>query len=316
MARKPKITEEALAKLGADRLANLLLAEAGRNRQVKRDLELALEAGKGTFGLVASIRKRLTVIGGSRAGLLGDKAQELLDELVRLKARIINDVAATAPDEALELLWQFIDLHGDIIERTYDRSGRVGAVFRDACGELGEIAKRAKPRREKFAEQVFARVIVNSYGVLDDLIKETAVGLGSDGLTALRKLLQASRDGRLAANKGRERPAAQHDHTLSSISLALRDVADCQGDVDAYMDAHSGRDPSNPAFAAEIAIRLVAADRAGEALAVLDAATPSECQTARNVDPRSASNLDPLDWMRRSSASACIRGVFSGARHV
>ena len=69
MARKPKITQEALAKLGADALAALLLAEGARNRQLKRDLELALEAGKGTSGLVASIQKRLTVIGRSRAGL-------------------------------------------------------------------------------------------------------------------------------------------------------------------------------------------------------------------------------------------------------
>src|SRR5204863_5539578 len=107
MARKSKITEEALAKLGADALAALLLEEAARNRQLKRDLELALEAGKGTSGLVASIHKRLTVIGRSRAGLMSDKAQELLDELMRLKARIINDVAVSAPDEAVELLWQF-----------------------------------------------------------------------------------------------------------------------------------------------------------------------------------------------------------------
>ena len=69
MARKSKMTQDALAKLGADRLAAVLLAEAARNRQLKRDLELALEAGKGTSGLVASIRKRLTVIGRSRAGL-------------------------------------------------------------------------------------------------------------------------------------------------------------------------------------------------------------------------------------------------------
>jgi hypothetical protein len=238
---------------------------------------------------------------------LADRAEELLDELVRLKARIINDVATTAPDEALELLWQFIDLHGEIIERTYDRSGRVGAVFRDACGELGEIAERAKPKREKFAEQVFARVIVNPYGVLDDLIKETAVGLSSDGLTALRKLLLAVRDERLAANKGRERQAAQYDHTLSTISLALRDVADCQGDVDAYMDAHSGRDPSNPAFAAEIAIRLVAADRAGEAVVVLDTATPSEKNRFFHEEEWTAARVTALDKLGRSEEAQALR---------
>jgi hypothetical protein len=36
MVRKAKMSQEALAKLGADALAALLLAEAVRNRQVRR----------------------------------------------------------------------------------------------------------------------------------------------------------------------------------------------------------------------------------------------------------------------------------------
>jgi hypothetical protein len=47
MVRKPKISQEVLAKPGADALAAMLLEEAARNLQLKRDLELALEAGKG-----------------------------------------------------------------------------------------------------------------------------------------------------------------------------------------------------------------------------------------------------------------------------
>ena len=62
MARHPKITEQLLAKLGADRLAALLVTEAGRNRQLKRALELALEAEKVPNRVAAAIRKRLTTI--------------------------------------------------------------------------------------------------------------------------------------------------------------------------------------------------------------------------------------------------------------
>ena len=156
MTRKPKLSKEALAKLGANRLAAMLAAEATRSRQLRRDLELALEAERGTAGLVASIRKRLTVISRSQSHLESDKAEELVGELARLKMCILTDVGARAPDDALELLWQFIDLHGNVIERTHDRSGRVGGLFRDACAELGELAERVAPKREAFAQQVFA----------------------------------------------------------------------------------------------------------------------------------------------------------------
>ena len=143
-------------------------------------------------------------------------------------------------------------------------------------------------------------MMANPYGVLDELIKEAAVGLGPDGLAALRKLLLSARDERLASPSGREHQAARrYDHTLSTISLALRDVADCQGDVDAYMEAHSGRDPSNPAFATEIAMRLVAADRGTEALAVLDAATPSPINRFFHEEEWTAARVVTLENLGR-----------------
>lgn len=308
MARKPNIAEEELAKLGAKRLAALLAGEARRNRLLRRDLELALEAKRGIAGLVVGIRKRLTVIARSHADLQPDKTEELVGELVRLKTRILTDVADRAPDDALDLLWQFIDLHGNVIERAYDQSGRVGSVFRDACAELGEIVERASPKQEILARQVFAHVMANPHGVLDTIVKETAIGLGAVGLGALQKLLLSARDERLAAPGGQEpQTSRRYDRTLSTISLALRDIADCQGDVDAYRETYSDRDRSNPAFATEIALRLVAANRGTDALAMLDAATPSPSNRFFREEEWTAARIITLEKLGRAAEAQAQR---------
>jgi hypothetical protein len=57
MARRPKITEATLTKLGVERLAALLVAEAASNRQLKQALELALDAQKGVDGLALAFAK-------------------------------------------------------------------------------------------------------------------------------------------------------------------------------------------------------------------------------------------------------------------
>ena len=91
------------------------------------------------------------------------------------------------------------------------------------------------------------------------------------------------------------------------LIVRMVDVADCQGDVDAYMDAHAGRDPSNPAFAAEIAIRLVAADRAGEALSVLDVATPSESNRFFREEEWTAARVIALDKLGSGEEAQALR---------
>ena len=276
MARKPKITEQSLAKLGADRLAALLVTEAARNRQLKQALELALEAEKGPDNVAATIRRRLTTIRQATSALSVDRAREVVAELNRLKATLLTDVAAAIPDEALDLLWLMVDLHPGLIERCFQRAHQLPDFFRAVCQDLGPLASKSTRPKSSLANQVLVRVLDNPYGLLDGLITIMAESLGKEGLAVLKTLLLDERQIRITANTGREEQAGRYDHRLSTTGIALRDIADCQGDVDAYVEACAARDPSNPAFAAEIAIRLVAAGRAEEALEVLDRATPSE----------------------------------------
>jgi len=307
MARRPKITEQALAKLGAHRLALLLVAEASRNRQLKQALELALDAEKGADGLAASIRKRLTTIRQAGSELSADKARDVVAELDRLKASILTDIATANPDEALDLLWLLVDLHPGLIERCFERSPHLADFFRATCQELGPLASKSTRPRSSLANQVFVRVLDNPYGLLDDLISVMAEGLGDEGLEALKALLVEERQKRTTANLGREERAGHYDHRLSTVSIALREVADCQGDVDGYMQAHAARDPSNPAFAAEIAVRLVAAGRAEEALEILDQATPSEHNRYFKEMEWSDARIAALDALGRADKAQALR---------
>lgn len=64
----------------------------------------------------------------------------------------------------------------------------------------------------------------------------------------------------------------QHTRTLQS---ALTDIADALGDVDGYAALFSDQERTNPAIAARIAERMLAAGRAGDAMAALALAEPA-----------------------------------------
>ena len=55
----------------------------------------------------------------------------------------------------------------------------------------------------------------------------------------------------------------------------MRDIAECEGDADAFIDNYQGRDLTNPRFASEIALQLLRSGRGQEALRYLDRAKPS-----------------------------------------
>ena len=70
----------------------------------------------------------------------------------------------------------------------------------------------------------------------------------------------------------------------STVEMALKDIADVQGDVDGFIAQYDPKTRKVPQIAAEIATRLLAAGRAGEALGFIERAAVNE---ARWV---------PLEW--------------------
>jgi hypothetical protein len=275
MVAKRKLTVEALAKLGRRKLAELLIAEATGNRRLKQTLNLAIAAEAGPEVLGASLHKRLATLAKSRSMLSYDNSRELIAELDGFRTIIVETIGPQDSRLALDLLWELIDLHPQVLGSVDDSSGRVGAVFRTACGNLGPLALRASLDPDALAATVFQKVTNNSFGIYDGLIMSLDLALGRKGRATLRGLLLQRRQQHSTQDNRGTIAGGRYDFTLSCLSLALRDIAESEGDADAFIDSYQGSNLRNPRFASEIALQLLRSGRAEEALTFLDRASPS-----------------------------------------
>jgi hypothetical protein len=310
MAAKRKLTIETLTELGAHKLAELLIDEVAKNRQLKQTLNLAISAKEGPTVLGASLRKRLATLAKSHSMLPYDKGRELIAELDGLRTTIVETIGSQDSRLAYELLWELIHLHPSILERVDDSSGRVGTVFRMACDDLGPLAQRASIEPNALAATAFQKVTNNSYGIYDALILSLDEALGQNGRATLRELLLQRRQQYLTQDKRAAVAVDRYDFTLSCLSLALRDIAKSEGDVDAFIDTYQGRDLTNPHFASEIALQLLRSGRAEEALTYLDRAQPSAQNRHFGQAEWTDARIAALDTVQRADEAQALRFAF------
>jgi hypothetical protein len=278
MASKKTLNGSNLEALGARRLAELLIKISTGNAAAKRRLRLEL-AGVDSPGEVAKeIRKRLTTIARSRSFVDWQNRKSLVDDLETERRAIVDQVAKSDPAEGLELMWRFLELANSVFERCDDSSGTVNGVFHAACSDLGDIAQSAKTDPENLADHAFQALIKNDYAQFDGLIVALTPALGQEGLERLKQLMTAlsGEPVRRPADKERQvigwgssGPIYADDlaerSRVSTVRLALKEIADAQGDVDAFVAQYDEQTRKVPKIAAEIARRLLAAGRAKEA---------------------------------------------------
>jgi hypothetical protein len=310
MVGKSKITIATLVNLGAPKLAALLLAGAAGNKQLKQAIELAISGKKGPEILAANVRKRLASFAKSRSMPSYERGREIIAELDRLRAMIVETIGAENPGLAFDLLWELIELHSSILELVDDSSGRVGDLFTMACYDLGPLAERASIDPVTLAALVFQKITNNHYGIYDGLIRTFDSALSQKGRARLRELLLQRRQQYLTNDKTGAIAAGHHDFTLSCLSLALRDIAEVEGDTDAFIDTYQGRDLTNPHFASEIAMQLLRAGRAEEALGYLDRAKPSEQNRHFGQERWTDARIAALDAVQRTDEAQTLRLSF------
>jgi hypothetical protein len=238
----------------------------------------------------------------------------LIAELDGLQTTIIETIGAKDSELGTELLWEFLDLHPSILERVDDSSGRVGSVFRMACDDIGPLAQQARIEPGALAATVFEKVTSNSYGVYDGLVVSVAAALGRKGRAELRRLLLRRRQQYLTEDRRAEIAAGRYDFTLSCLSLALRDIAECEGDADAFIDTYQGRDLTNPRFASEIALQLLRSGRSQEALGYLDRASPSPENRYFGQAEWTDARIGVLDALQRVDEAQTLRLAFFQAQ--
>ncbi|MBX9896759.1 MAG: hypothetical protein K2Y17_02470 [Qipengyuania sp.] len=286
MASDKTLNAKNLAALGAGRLADILLELVSGDAAAKRRLRLELAGqSEGGAGVAVEVRKRLATIAKSRSFVDWHKYRAFVADLEAQRRAIVDRVAPSQPADAFDLLWRLLDMAPSLYERCDDSNGAIGSVIQDVLENLGRLAPQCGVNVPVLADKVYSGVCANDCGQFDGLIGLMAPVLGKEGLALLKAKFEALEKAppkppkyseRRVIGWGRGGPLYEDDLEIKGharmVRLALTEIADALGDVDAYAARYSGEEQANPAIAAGIAQRLLGAGRAGEALAVLDRA--------------------------------------------
>jgi hypothetical protein len=284
VASKKTLNAKNLEALGASRLSELMIEITKGDTEAKRRLRLELAGEQGAGAVASEIRKRIATIARSNSFIEWDNIKKLVRDLELQRTSIVSLVARDDPVEALELMWRFIALASSVFERCDDGSGRVIEVFHAAVYDIDELTFNASPDPKVLADQVLTALMENDYGQYDYLIASTTDALGDDGLEHLKQsLLSLSNEpkpklkmkDREVIGFGSNGPVFADDYseerTERVIKLALQEIADAQGDVDAFIAQKSKKASTVPTVATEIAGRLLAAGRIEEAWTAINA---------------------------------------------
>lgn len=285
MNSKKTLNAANLEALGAKRLSELLIDIAEGDGAVKRRLRLELAASGAPETVAAEVRKRLVQIARARTFVDWRKIRGLAADLEMQRRMIVDLVAKIDAAEALELMWRFVDLAEAVHERCDDSNGVIGEIFRAACRDLGPLAEMARPDPIALADRVFNALNDNGYGQYDDLIETLSSSLNARGLDHLKaRFIELSKTPVERPQEGQRKvvgwgtggPLYEDEikaHSRkSTIRLALQEIADAQGDVDAFIGQYDEKTRKVPKIAAEIARRLLTAGRSEEALQTIEAA--------------------------------------------
>ena len=318
MASKSTLNAKNLETLGAERLAELLIEISTGSAVAKRRLRLELAGAQSPKEAGREVAKRLTSIARARSFVNWQNRKPLVTDLESQLRAIKEQIAPADPAEGLALTWRFMQVATPLFERCDDSSGIVIGVFHDACALLGEIALAAGTPPEALAAAAVEALRDNGYGQYDGLIAILTPALGAEGLGHLKQRIEM-----LAATPvpvlpkgeweavGYGSGGATYAHQMaeqsrqSMVRMALKDIADAMGDVDAFIAQYDPATRKVPKIAAEIAARLLAAGRAEDALGFIERAeldksrwVPHEWQAAR---------LEVLEALSRNDEAQAFR---------
>ncbi len=273
MSKSKPLTAEALARLGADRLAGLLLETAEHDAALARTLRIAVASRDGADAGAVEIDAEIKRLKRSRGFIDRDRTRAFARDLSALCTAIEGPLAEADPVMALERMFDFIDLAPSLIERSDDRDGHIAETIRWACSSAAELAARAAPALppERAAFRAFQTYLCDDYGVADGIIADFAQALDAPARASLRSWIEAELQ-RLPPPP--EPNSATGRFGQWKLIHALADIADAEDDVDAYCAAQQRLGP-RVRDDAGMARRLLDTGRAAEAYAVIEAAEPN-----------------------------------------
>ncbi len=267
MARAKTVTPEALAALGAEALADLLIAHAATDPTLRKKLGMLLAGTEGPGKLAAEIDKRIKTIGRSRSFVDWEKRKPLVHELDHLRVTIATRLAKQDATRAIELLWDLIGIADAVMQRVGDGIGEVEDVFGAVMEDLGRLSA-AEPQGDgkALARRVLAYCERDGFGATDALIRHMSEALGAGGRAEIRHTTEAALKAAPRSSGPQDwRADAKRRHLAFRLAL----LADLEKDADAFIAAiRAGGMESTHAL--DVAERLIGASRPAEALDWLD----------------------------------------------
>jgi hypothetical protein len=258
MARTKTVTQEALAALGAEALAELLIAHAATDPTLRKKLGMLLAGTEGPGKLAAEIDKRIKTIGRSRSIVDWEKRKPLVQELDHLRVTMATRLARQDAARAVELLWDFIGIADAVMQRVGEGIGEVEDVFGTAMEDLGRLSA-AEPRGDAkaLARRVLAYCERDGFGATDALIRHMSEALGAGGRAEIRRATEgALKTAPRSSGPQDWRADAKRRHLAFRLAL----LADLEKDADAFIAAiRAGAMESTHAL--EVAERLITANR-------------------------------------------------------
>jgi len=250
-AQLKKVTAENLERLGAARLAEILLEVADTRVELKRRLRMELAAEQGAEHLLPEIDRRLTLLANSRGRVGWRQRPAFVRDLDGVRGLIVGRLADLDRAAAEDRIVVFLALRDPAQRRVRDKEGAVEAVFAQAAADAVALLDGASSLEAgaRLAAAIAAQPVAWSRWAMAD------GSLFSDRPDLARATLSA-----LGARSG------------AGWAPVLRALADAAGDPDAFAGTFTVEGSRLPEAAALIAQRLLAADRLEDARVVLDAA--------------------------------------------
>lgn len=264
-----KVNADNLARLGAERLAEILVAAAETRPELKRRLRMELAAEQGADHLVAEVDRRLATLAASRSRVSWRQRPTFVRDFDGLRSLIADRLAALDAGAALERMWSLMDLGRPLAGRVKDKDGELAAVFQRAAADIGRLLGGAS---DAWLAEALVEAMVRSPVLWADWLPTLLADLPpAFAAAALRRLV--------------ERPGA-----APGWVRLTRLLADAAGDVDAFAATVPAEALKTKAGAAELARRLLAAGRLAEAGVVLEGA-----RSAKNRVPVGLAAADDPD---------------------
>ena len=189
MARQPVLNEEALVKLGSEKLARLVIGEAKRNAAFRKLVAAALAATKGPAAVAAIIDKRLAGLDRAKAFVDWQKAKAFTAVIAATLAIITDELASADPDAAVDRLVRFLSTADRVFERIDDSNGRLQNVYHAAAASLPDLVGRLdEADKASIPDRLFAPAVSDDYGFFSTIMPEVVTHLPAHALDQWDKL--------------------------------------------------------------------------------------------------------------------------------